>query len=200
MNDERVAGHTRLNQFIEDNHEALLRQLRVYVLTWNLASGDDVTPMSERLLSDVVFQALKSADRFDVSRAPMAWLLGIAVNMVKRELAERGRLSHRERPVRDLYPGTQAEMSTEEIFDRYFPRTTEDSSRRLESEEEWEELVAGVSETDREILRLKYHNGLKDRMIATILNITPAAVRKRQQRARERLRKAKTEQQRVDRK
>lgn len=52
-----------------------------------------------------------------------------------------------------------------------------------------ESLMAKLSPTDRQLLRLHYTEGMSYREIGAMLNITEAAVRKREQRALDRLRK-----------
>src|SRR6516164_4591882 len=81
----------RLVDFLTDNVATLLGILRSYVQRMGLARGEEVAAVAVEVLQEVVIEALDHADRFDPTGQPMAWLLGIAINVIKRKKAEQVR-------------------------------------------------------------------------------------------------------------
>src|SRR5436190_7473517 len=74
-----------LSDFIQDNAAILVRTLRVFVFKSGLAKGEAVREIADEVLQETAIEALNAAHRFDNSRQPRAWLLGIAVNIIKRK-------------------------------------------------------------------------------------------------------------------
>src|SRR3974390_781362 len=83
------SNNTMIVEYIADNASSLLGIIRSYVVHMGLARGEDVTSVALEVLQQVVLEALDHADRFDSTGQPMAWLLGIAINIIKRNKAER---------------------------------------------------------------------------------------------------------------
>ncbi|MBN1428508.1 MAG: sigma-70 family RNA polymerase sigma factor [Anaerolineae bacterium] len=189
---EAAANRARLKQFIETEHERLLRTLRLYVARAGLETADDaVTTIAAELLNDVVVEALSHADRFDPARRPMAWLLGIAANLVKRRQAELRKHKWREPLARDLGTGSEAEtLSDDEIFDRLPQLFEADPAQSVEENENIHALLAHVSPGDQRVLRLAVLNDLDGEMLARELGLLPGAARVRLHRALNRLRDA----------
>jgi DNA-directed RNA polymerase specialized sigma24 family protein len=100
--DLRAANQAHIRQFIAGENAALLRTLRMYVAKAGLASGEAARRAAEDLLNEVVVEALEHAERFNPALAPMAWLLGIAANLIRRWQADLARRSRREPLARDL--------------------------------------------------------------------------------------------------
>lgn len=174
---ERMAIDTeesQLRQFIKTEHELIKRHLRMYVLNWGIAHGDAVDDEVDKLLSDLVYEALRSHHRYDASRPPLAWLLGISVNLIRRRIANRA--NHREITVSDL---CSENMSPDEIFERYLVGTQDCNLEHLENNESWDARLAPFSETDRAIMNGKYRDALTTTEIAAQHNMKPATVRKR---------------------
>src|SRR5436305_2135023 len=74
-----------LSQFIEREAKDIIGILRSYVRKAGLAStNEEVQETALDVLSEVYLEAVKSAHRFDATRSLRAWLLGIAVNIIKR--------------------------------------------------------------------------------------------------------------------
>jgi DNA-directed RNA polymerase specialized sigma24 family protein len=65
-----------------DNVASLLGIIRSYVKRMGLASGEDVSAVALEVLQEVVLEALDHAGRFNPTGQPMAWLLGIAMNVI----------------------------------------------------------------------------------------------------------------------
>src|SRR5512142_1414736 len=82
----------RLRQFLETESIDLARILRVYA--WRAGLPADENAVGD-LLDQTVVEALHHAERYDPTRSPRAWLLGIAANLVRREQAALARLSAR---------------------------------------------------------------------------------------------------------
>lgn len=170
---------SRLRQFIAQETGALKSTLRMYIRSAGLNdSADD-------LLNDVVVEALRHESRFQADRAPRAWLLGIAANLIRRRQAEQARLWRREPLLRDLYPDDPAD--DEALFDRV-AALAQAVSDTPDAQLEVDALLNAVSPDDREILRLAIMNELDGAALAAALRITPGAARVRLHRAIMRLR------------
>jgi RNA polymerase sigma factor (sigma-70 family) len=174
----------RLRQFIEEESHVLTRTLGFYL---NRAG---LTVSASELLNEIVVEALEHEDRFNATRQPRAWLLGIAANLIRRKQAELARLDRREPLARDLYPGD--EPSDEEVFDWLARWTDVDTLEALEADENVRSLLANVSADDAHILRLAILSGLDGEALARELGVTPGAARVRLHRALTRLRRAVT--------
>ncbi len=185
-----TANRALLRQFIEENADTLLGTLRVYVVRAGLTDWQGATLAAVELLSEVTVEALAHADRFRPSGQPMAWLLGIGANLIKREQAGRATRNRRELLVRDLYPRVQAAISEDELFDRFAALTVSDPAQDLEADEEVSAILAYVSNDDRRVLRLAVLHDLNGEELAAELGVTPGAARVRLHRALNRLRDA----------
>ena len=176
---------TRLRQFIEDEAHVLTRTLGFYLRHAGLSMS------ASELLNEVVAEALEHEDRFNPSRQPRAWLLGIAANLIRREQAELARLDRREPLARDLYPGD--EPSDDEVFDWLAVFDGAETLAELEGNETVKALLAGVSADDASVLRLAILSGLDGDALARELGTTPGAARVRLHRALNRLRRTVTQ-------
>jgi RNA polymerase sigma-70 factor (ECF subfamily) len=185
-----TANQDLLKRFIARESEALLGTLRYYVMRAGLANGREVGPAAVELLSDVVVQALEHADRFKPSGQPMAWMLGIAANLIRRAQAERGIRSRREPLVRDLYPGAPDALSESEFFDRVASLDIGEPTGDWEANEAASAILSCVSASDRRVLRLAILHDLSGEALALELGIKPGAARVRLHRALNRLREA----------
>ena len=189
-----TANQDLLRQFIIGESEVLLGTLRYYVLRAGLAHGHDAAPVAAELLNEVAVEALTHADRFRPSGQPMAWLLGIAANLIKRRQAEVATRDRREPLVHDLYSGAQEALSEDELFDRVASLAAGRPIADWEANEAAEAILAHVSEGDRRVLRLAVLHDLNGEALARELGIKPGAARVRLYRALSRLRKAWSEQ------
>ena len=185
-----AANQDLLRQFIAGESEALLGTLRYYVVRAGLADGRDTALAAVELLNKVVVEALEHADRFKPSGQPMAWLLGIAANLIRRGQAERVIRNRREPLVRDLYSGAQDALSEDELFDRVSSLAAGGPIEDWEANEAASAILAHVSEGDRRVLRLAVLHDLNGKALAQELGIKPGAARVRLHRALNRLREA----------
>jgi len=188
--DTTTENRALLRRFIEAEIETLLGTLRVYILRAGLADRQGAALAAVELLSDVTLEALEHADRFRSSGQPMAWLLGIAANLIKRRQARRATDSRREPLVRDLYTREQAALSEEELFARLAAASAPGPAQTVEMRDQVSEMLSHVSESDRQVLRLAILHDLNGKELASELDITPGAARVRLHRALNRLREA----------
>jgi RNA polymerase sigma factor (sigma-70 family) len=188
--DMHTANQDLLRQFIAGESEALLGTLRYYVVRAGLADGRDAAPVATELLNEVVVQALEHADRFRPSGQPMAWLLGIAANLIRRRQAERATRERREPLVRDLCSSAQDGVSEDELFDRVASLAAGGPIADWEANEAASAILAHVSANDRRVLQLAVLHGLNGEGLAQELGIKPGAARVRLHRALNRLREA----------
>lgn len=185
-----TANQDLLRQFIAGESEALLDTLRYYVVRAGLANGRDAATPAGELLSEVVVEALEHADRFRPSGQPMAWLLGIAANLIKRKQADRSARNRREPLVRDLVPRAQDVLSEDELFDRMSSLAAGQPIEEWEANEAVSAILSHVSESDRSVLRLAIVHDLNGEALAQELGIKPGTARVRLHRALNRLRAA----------
>jgi RNA polymerase sigma factor (sigma-70 family) len=180
---------THLSEYIADQSDGLLQMLRVYILRMGIASAtENVDGMAAELLNDVVVEALDHAARFDPSQSPRAWLLGIAINLVKRRRNDILRRDRREPLLHDLYT-EQDRLSDEELFDQLVSVASNAANPAflMEANAEIVALLEGVSPDDQAILRLSILHGLDGDAIAHELDISPGTARVRLHRAIRRL-------------
>lgn len=175
-----------LNDTIREEGDALHRIIRSYVGNMRLAVGDEANAVARDVLSETVIAALKDAARYDPTRRPIPWLLGIAIRRIQRRIQQRDREKKRIIPIRDLYASTEAQSSDAELFD-HIGQVVE-TVREWESEQRVAALLAPLSEAEREILRMAVLQDLDARTIGAQLGITPTAARVRLHRSLKRLR------------
>ncbi len=181
------ASRQRLEHYIEAESGSLLKTLRYFVMRAGLATGSAIGPAADELLSETVAEAFAHANRLKPDRPPRPWLLGIAANLVKRRKAEQARRERREPLMRDLYPQTQDALSDEELFD-LLPNVTEESLEELEANEQARWMLAGLSRSDADLLRLAILHDMDGSALGQALRISPGAARVRLHRALKRLR------------
>ncbi len=186
--------NTKLVEFITDNVASLLGILRSYVLRMGLARGEEVATVAVEVLQEVVVEALDHADRFKSTGQPMAWLLGIAINVIKRKKAELARRSQRELSISEISLAQQEPLSEDELFDQITANTAADPEQDIAANEQAEILLSLVSPEDQQILLLAFLYGFERDALAEKLGISPGATRVRLHRALKRLRLAWSEQ------
>ena len=91
--------------------------------------------------------------------------------------------------MRDLYAQTEDTLSDEELFDQ-LPTVTEGSLQELEVNEEINHVLAGLSPSDAEVLRLAILYDMDGAALGKALRISAGAARVRLHRALNRLRSA----------
>lgn len=175
----------RLRQFLQENSASLLGIIRSYVLRMGLAQGTMVELLAADVLHDTVIEGLAHAERFDPATQPRAWLLAIAVNVLKRKKADQARRYQREVTMSEVSGSEDADF-----FDQFSALTGPGPEHSFEVNERVNELLALVSHEDREVLSLALLHDLDMRTLAQALNVSPGAARVRLHRALNRLRTA----------
>ena len=137
---------------------------------------------------EVAFGALGPAGVKVLNERVVARLEPSAVRaVVRREQAELARRERREPLMRDLYAYTQDSLSDEELFD-LLPLVTEGSLEELEDNEQVTHMLAGLSQSDAQVIRMAVLYDMDGSAVAQALNIPPATARQRLHRALHRLR------------
>ena len=189
-----ASDNTKIIEFITDNVASLLGIIRSYVKRMGLASGAEVPTVALEVLQEVVLEALDHADRFNPTGQPMAWLLGIAINVIKRNKAERIKRYQREFSMSDLSLTREEHLSESELFDQLMTNTSAGPDQEIAANEQAELLLSLVSHEDQYILMLAFLQGFEREALAQKLGISPGATRVRLHRALKRLRLAWSEQ------
>ena len=185
----------QLAEFIQGNTHVLLGTLHAYVQRFGLASGAAVQGVALDVLQETVVEALAHADRFVATGQPMAWLLGIAVNVIRRKKVEEARRYQREllfHRLTERYPESTTET---DLLDQLVQHTYSGTEQVFEANEQAEALLALVSPEDQQLLRMAFLEDYERESLARRLGITPATARMRLHRALRRLRTAWNEQQ-----
>jgi RNA polymerase sigma factor (sigma-70 family) len=187
------AKKQQLIMFLTENTAPLLGTLRSYVQRMGLARGDDVPTLALEVLQEAVVEALKHADRFIPTGQPMAWLLGISVNVIKRKKAELAQRARRETSIAAL--SQQESLSEGELFDQVASCVLAGPEQDIEANEQASSLLSLVSAEDQRLLRLAFLYDFEREALAEQLGITSVAARVRLHRALSRLRIAWRKQQ-----
>ncbi|MBV9711960.1 MAG: sigma-70 family RNA polymerase sigma factor [Ktedonobacteraceae bacterium] len=181
--------------FLSENTAPLLGTLRSYVQRMGLAGGEEVPSVALEVLQEAVVEALNHADRFNPAGQPMAWLLGIAVNVIKRKKAELAKRARRETSITGLSLRQEEPLSEGELFDQVASCTLAGPEQDIEANEQASSLLSLVSSEDQRILRLAFLYDCEREALAEQLGISPVAARVRLHRALSRLRGALRRQQ-----
>jgi RNA polymerase sigma-70 factor, ECF subfamily len=188
-----TSDNRKIIEFITNNAGSLLGIIRSYVQRMGLASGEEVSAVALEVLQEVVLEALDHADRFNPTGQPMAWLLGIAMNVIKRNKAELVKRSQRELSMSDLSPMQEEHLSESELFDQLAANSYAGPDQEIAANEQAELLLSLVSPEDQHILMLAFLQGFEREALAQKLGISPGATRVRLHRALKRLRLAWSE-------
>jgi RNA polymerase sigma-70 factor (ECF subfamily) len=177
---------TKLRQFIQQETPAMCRTLRGYLFRAGV-SGDRLDDAASELWNEVVREALSHEARFADDLQPRPWLLGIAVNLMRRQQTAAVQRQQREPLARDLYqPQHEDTLSDDEVFERLAALTS--MTDELDQEEAVNDLLQGLSPADQQILKLAVVQQLDGKALALAMAISPGAARVRLHRALERLR------------
>ena len=189
-----ASDNTKIIECITDNVASLLGILRSYVKRMGLASGEEVPAAAVEVLQEVVLEALDHADRFNPTGQPMAWLLGIAINVIKRKKAELVKRSQRELSMSDLSLKQEEGLSESELFDQLMANSSAGPEQEIAANEQAELLLSLVSPEDQHVLMLAFLQGFEREALAQKLGISTGATRVRLHRALKRLRLAWSDQ------
>jgi len=179
--------------FLTNRSTELLGTIRSYVLRMGLAQGQAVPDTALDVFQEVAVEALDHIDRFRLDSQSMAWLLGIAINVIKRKKVAMAKQYQREVAFGRLALMLQEPCSEDELIDLIAPFTLPDPDHDIEANEQANLILSLVSREDQQVLRLAVLNDFERETLARELGITPVAARVRLHRALNRLRFAWTE-------
>lgn len=179
-----------LMAFLTEHTATLLGSLRSYVQRMGLARGQAVPVVALEVLQEVAVEALDHVDRFDPERQPMAWLLGIGMNVIRRKKTEAARRAQREVTFGHLALFLPQAQSEEDVLDLIAPFVQAEPAQEIEANEQASLILALVSPEDQRVLRLALLADFEREALARELGITPVAARVRLHRALNRLRSA----------
>jgi RNA polymerase sigma factor (sigma-70 family) len=180
----------RLIECIEQHVESLLGSISLYARRMGLDAGSDARGMALDILQDTVIEALEHADRFTTTQQPLAWLRGIAVNVIKRKKVEQAKHARREISLGCLTAEQSSSGSEQDILDRLVPisETASDPGLALESDEEVAVILSLLSRADQEVVRMAVLEDCERETLAQRLGISAGTARMRLHRALRRLR------------
>jgi RNA polymerase sigma-70 factor (ECF subfamily) len=174
--------------FLTNRSAEFLGTIRSYVLRMGLAQGQAVPDVALDVFQEVAVEALDHIDRFRLDGQPMAWLLGIAVNVIKRKKVAMAKQYQREVAFGHLALMLQEPCSEDELVDLIAPFTLPDPDQDVEANEQAGLILSLVSREDQQVLRLAVLRDFEREALARELGITPVAARVRLHRALNRLR------------
>ncbi|MEO6891910.1 MAG: sigma-70 family RNA polymerase sigma factor [Ktedonobacteraceae bacterium] len=180
----------QLIEFLTEQSGSLLNSVRFYVRRMELARGEAVQAAALDVMQEVVVEALGHVERFDTGRQPMAWLLGIAMNVIKRKKAEGAKRYQRELSIARFSRTSGEPLSESDLFDQISPTMSAGPEEGVAADEQAALILALVSPDDRQVLRLAFLYEFDREELARRLGITPVAARVRLHRALGRLRSA----------
>jgi RNA polymerase sigma-70 factor (ECF subfamily) len=190
----------QLMMFFTNHTTELLGTIRSYVARMGLAQGQAVSGVAQDVLQEVAVEALAHVDRFRLDSQPMAWLLGIAMNVIKQKKVMMAKQYQREVPFGRLALMLQEPCSEDELVDLIAPFSLPDPDHDIEANEQATLILSLVSKEDQQVLRLAILHDFERESLARTLGITTVAARVRLHRALNRLRFAWNELQRSPRK
>ncbi|MBD2001409.1 sigma-70 family RNA polymerase sigma factor [Leptolyngbya sp. FACHB-541] len=197
-----VGGNSQSRQILHDAIQQDWQQLQgtihIFVIKrcnkLNLAIEPQMIEAAARdILHETIETALKLANKFDSTRSPKPWVLGIAKNIVlnwgEQQLKERNNVT----PIADLgkirrrlqqsNTGFLSESEMFDLLDEAADRSKCDSSTL-------DDLLSLIEGDDREILRLFYGEDLQGKELAAELGTSTGAIHVRLSRARKKLHEA----------
>jgi RNA polymerase sigma factor (sigma-70 family) len=187
-NTNKDASVQLIGGFIQSNTTILLGSLRAYTQRMGLAQGELIPIVALEILQETVVEALEHAERFQPGRQPMAWLLGIAINVIKRKKAEQARSFKRETSISSLQPDDLNKTSESDIIDQISSLSIAGPEQEIETKDQVATLLALVSNEDRQVLELAFVYEFDRDAIAQHLHLTTGSARVKVHRALSRLR------------
>jgi RNA polymerase sigma factor (sigma-70 family) len=180
LTESKTARAAALGGAIEREYAALRRGVELLAWKAGLARGRDaVVALAEEVLHEAIARALARAADFDPTRSAHAWLLGIAVNVLR----ERRRAAGRTPALVPLDAPAGGADDGHSLAERLYDPHAHDDLRVAE-------LLELVGPRDALVLRLAFVDGLRGKSLGDALGIGEGAARVRQSRAVRRLAEA----------
>jgi RNA polymerase sigma-70 factor, ECF subfamily len=184
--DRSAAGDGHARAQLLDRHRRRLRRMVVVRMDARVAARVDPSDVVQEALADA---ARKLEDYLRDRPLPFyPWLRRLAWERLLQQ--HRRHLHARRRSVSREEPPALPEGSVIELAERLFARGSSPSRRARLSElrDQVRRALAALPDRDREVLVLRYLEGLRTAEAAAVLGITEGAVKVRHVRAIERLR------------
>jgi RNA polymerase sigma factor (sigma-70 family) len=189
-----------LRHYLEQNTPRLLGFIRATALKHGLGESAPIELAAQEVFSQTVVTALESAEKFDISRSPQAWLMGIAVKKLMKYHEQATSQNKRETTISrlNITPEDDEIANGLDLFDRLAalnprvfdeiaqdnPETMIVNSAIAETEQaQLKRALARLSVTDRQVIRLGVEQGLDGNTLAQSLNVKPNTARVRLHRA-----------------
>lgn len=165
---------------------SLLPMLRNFIRRSGLAQSRDVAEEAAELLQDVAVQALHCAAQYDPKRQLIAWLLGIARNLVAQRKVHCARHRSRTISISEHLFETKA-LNPDALFDSFVAASV-NPENLLAANQQVANWLALVSGEDRSVLSQAIFAGMRGVDLSRLLGISPGAARARLHRASHKLR------------
>lgn len=153
-----------------------------------------VETVAQEILHETVKTALTKAEEFDLNRSPRPWLLGIAAKKIQRWQRKQTTESNRITPIAELpqVHRIKQQLSSERLSEEEILGLLHQSSdsSNPDSQLMLEYLLSLVKDSDREVLRLVFVDGLDGKSLAAALGTTEGTAYTKKHRAITRLRQA----------
>jgi RNA polymerase sigma factor (sigma-70 family) len=158
-------------------YEQLLRSIRLYVARAGIDGEQSVAEIALEVFQEVVVEALRSEARYEAGRSPMAWLLGIANNVVKRRREKLFGRRKAETTAAEL--ARAGEIGEEDIFERLAAARGTDPSLVVLASISLESLLAHLTPADRRLVELSVVYEMNAADVGNVLGIKAGNVRVR---------------------
>lgn len=180
-----------LRLYIEEHAEQLFGIIQTYVVKARIGTSDEVEVIAHEVMQGTILEALRHVDKFDPSRPPQAWLLGISLNLIKRYRDQLAKQNHRQPTISQLNITPDA-SDVLALFDTLatlnswaFDALAQDSPETILENKETEAALLNrlhwawsqLSDKEREIIQLKMQKGYSAEQIGQALRKTSGAAR-----------------------
>lgn len=176
-----------LNQALENNE----RELRFAIVSFLRKSNTrQISSQVDDIFQETAIEALRCPQNYNPDFSAKAWLRGIAFNVFRRRNRRRSLENKFLSPISETaqsfgFAKNTNETSETEMLD--FLRQNDTANIFIASKLSADEILSLVNNDDREILRLRFVNGLSSREIAAHFGISEGTANVRLTRAKKRL-------------
>lgn len=160
-----------------DEGRQLLHHIRLYVYRAKLEGEQSTREIALEVMQEVVVEALRSEANFDAARSPMPWLLGIAVNLIKRRREKLFRRRRHETSVVDL--AAAGGVTEEQLFDRLAAHAKPGPEEGVLAAIDVADLMAHLAPAERRLIECYLLNDMNSVEVGQELGITPGNARVR---------------------
>ena len=174
---------------IQEQSTQLLGIIRSYVSRAGVAAGEEVEAIANEILQETVVEALAHVDAYTSTRQPLPWLLGIALNMLRRHRALQTKRTQREFSLSHL-AAQYGEDNETDLLERLVVSKDISPEQEIVMRSQVETLLAQVSWEDQQVIFLALQEDFKRDGLARRLDLHPNTARMRLSRALGRLRSA----------